>query len=160
MEQTVPEVSKFRLKQGVGAHYYKKKRYVAGDEIEMPEFVAEKIMHKLVRLSPAPDDVPYVSGFAIVHLGGREYNVVNDDSGKAINDEPLTLKEAQALAGEGAKVISAGQGEGMHMRHRGGGRYVLVDDAEKPIVEDLFTKAQAQKIINGDVTIEEVLDKR
>lgn len=49
-----------------------------------------------------PDDAladlkNYSKNFELVHKGRGRYDVVNTASGKTINDEPLSKKEAQAL---------------------------------------------------------------
>jgi hypothetical protein len=46
------------------------------------------------------------------------------------------------------------------MRHRGGGRFIIVDDAEKPISDELFNRAEAQAIIDGKISIEDTLAAR
>lgn len=165
----MPEKSKFKLKRNVGSHWYHKQKYNPGDRIDMYEHEAKKIMHKLERLDKSPEDklMEAESGFAIMHLGDGEYNVVNDASGKAINDEPLTLKEARALAGDGAEIIGAtddDEGDApdtdLSMTHRGSGRYAVIDAGGEPISGELFSKQEAEQIVSGNYTVEEVLESR
>lgn len=167
---------RFRMKRGVGSHYYKGKKYVAGEEIRLPEHVAQRIKDKLIRIDPAPDEPEPEFGFVIVHLGDDTYDVVNDADGKSINDEPMTLKEARALAGDKAPVQGREQEQEQEqegddaevvkaaelaVRHRGGGRYVIVNKGtNKPVTDELFTKQECESIIAGDVTVDQVLAGR
>jgi len=156
----MPRTSKFRMRPKVGPHYYNGKKYISGDEINLPEHAAKGIMFKLERIGDAPkEEIPEV-GFQIVALGDDKYKVVNEDSGESINDDPLTLKEARAIAGDSARlvdIVKDGRPE-LKARHRGGGRYLITNEKTgQPIVPDLFNRKECNEIIHGRATIAETL---
>lgn len=97
-----------KLKKHVGFHIRKEPgkgmmRYQPGDIMEV-ENVSELggAADKFEILDPIPEenelqlDAPPV-GLRMEHRGGGRYNVVNVETGEAINEEHLTKKEAQAM---------------------------------------------------------------
>ena len=107
-----------------GPHYKrgfdgKWKRYVKDDTIDLSDLHAQSIMDKLKRVSPKEpieQDIPekkekqYVSdtqespdkpeenrGLKAVHKGAGRYDVVNEKSGKKLNEKSLSKDEANAL---------------------------------------------------------------
>ena len=97
---------KYRLKPGC-KHYMRANgrrayKFVGGDIIELPADKAAAIMDKLELVEEAQpveekeEKIPAVS-LQIVHRGGGKYNVVNQVTGKPINDRLLTKEEAEEL---------------------------------------------------------------
>jgi len=98
-------MSKFKVKSG--KHYRKEKDgvkvYCTGDVIEAEEHELRNCMDKFERLDPKkPEEAmkPKV-GLKAVHRGGGKYNVINERSGKPINDQLLSREEAEQLANRG-----------------------------------------------------------
>ena len=140
---------KFKIK--TGKHYIGPKRYVVGDIIELYEHQAEGIMFKLERVNPIvpePEQKPEV-GLIIVETDDDMFDVINEVTSARLNAEPLTLDQAQSLAGESVEVRRiAVDPDVIKAIHRGGGRYLLVyDETEKPLTDKYFTRAEAAKLI-------------
>jgi hypothetical protein len=91
----------YMIKEGVGSHYKDGKRYSSGDVVELDEYQASRIMHKLIPLGPEPEPEPEPDPTfdVLVRPDGEGYDVVNMETGEPINDTPLTKAEATEIAG-------------------------------------------------------------
>lgn len=99
---------KCKLKKGVGFHIRKEPgkgtvRYQPGDIMKVKNIselggAADKfeILDKIPEEKELQLDAPPV-GLKMEHRGGGRYNVVNVETGEAVNEEHLTKKEAQAM---------------------------------------------------------------
>ncbi len=97
-----------KLKKGVGFHIRKEVgkgtvRYQPGDIMEVENVnelggAADKfeILDAIPEEKELQLDAPPV-GLRMEHRGGGRYNVVNVETGEAVNEEHLTKKEAQAM---------------------------------------------------------------
>ena len=103
-----PKTIKFRLLKG--AHYEidrtkkikagraTRKRYVTGDIIESIEDLSKKFKNKFVRVDDDMNETPQkAKGFRTFDRGGDRYDVVNEITGKVINENFLTLEQAKRL---------------------------------------------------------------
>ena len=154
---------KFKMKSNVGPHYDGAKQYVSGDIIHLDEHQAESIMFKLDRIDPpTPEPEPEFT-MIIVETDNDLFDVVNELTSERVNEEPLTLDQAQALVGEDVPVqrLTVDPGK-IKVIHQGEGQYLVVwDETEKPVVEQTFTRAEAAKIIEsidqGEATVEDLV---
>jgi len=101
---------KYRLKEGFGAHYGRAegkkgglKRMKPGTEITVDDpsdlgGVAFKF--ELIETVPDEEEQTEVSWLEMKHVGGGRYNVVNTETGRNLNDDYLSKKEATALIAE------------------------------------------------------------
>lgn len=87
---------KFRLKQGYGSHTVGRKRYVAGDIIDTTRDELRGAIDKFEALEPDPPQPEPKAGLTMVKVDGG-FDVVNDVSGKVLNDKPLHQHEAEAM---------------------------------------------------------------
>ena len=103
----------WRMKKHVGPHTYKGVTYHPGDTFMGPAYFAESGFSD--KIEPADSvaveaveehqDGGVIASLVVKHKGGGKYDVINTESGKAINDELLSRAEAYALisAKEGAE---------------------------------------------------------
>lgn len=93
----------YRMKKGVGPHSMKLngKNLVLhpGNEIRCePEDIGGALKLKFEAIeAPPPDPIPK-KGLVVQHRGDGKCDVINETTGKKINDEPLTPEEAVAMA--------------------------------------------------------------
>jgi hypothetical protein len=158
---------KFRMKPEVGPHLMGNSVYEAGDIIELYETQATSIMFKLIRLEPReadkPDPEPEVK-LKIVEADGG-WDVVNEKTGQAINNNSVTLEQAKALAGPKAEIVETPKVDPDVIKaiHRGGGRYALVwEKSQTVVVQKLWSRAEASDIMkrieDGSLAIEEIVE--
>lgn len=100
---------KWRVKEHVGAHYHGNIRYESGDTFEGPANLSEVFPDKL---EPATDkdavavieekgaDEKPMAGLRVVPRDDGNFDVVNTETGQAINDEPLSRDAAFALVAD------------------------------------------------------------
>jgi len=87
---------KYRLKKGYGSHFVGRKRYVAGDIIDTTRDELRGAIDKFEALEPDPPPPEPITGLTMVKVDGG-FDVVNDVSGKVLNDKPLHQHEAEAM---------------------------------------------------------------
>ena len=157
---------RYRMKPGVGPHYYEGKKYVSGQIIRMYPEQTENIKNKLEPLDQVPD-LPEKLPLKLVQREDGKYDVINEGTGNPINDVPLSLKESMEMVGDrddDKKVevqLQDDEPPSLKAVHRGGGRYLLVDtETEEPITDAFFKKDDANAIINGEKSLEEVLGNK
>jgi len=93
---------KYMIKSG--AHYRKEggkwERYVKDDVMEATEEDVKNILDKVEKIGPPEPknpEAPEKQALKAVHKGGGKYDVINIESGKAINSKLLTKDEANEL---------------------------------------------------------------
>ena len=110
------QIIRWRRKERSGAHSFmfrgKKYRVRPGEIVEVPEDVLGSAVERYERLDPqpekkgrsrqkkeAPKEQPaVVKAPQLVDLGDGTYNIINaDNPDKPLNDEPLTLDQAQQV---------------------------------------------------------------
>lgn len=95
-------MTRFRMKQGVGAHHLPSRQVVRpGDVIDVPDYQIAGALDKFDRLDsapPSPEEQLPTTGLRAVHKGHGKYDVVNMTTGATINDEPLSKSDATAMA--------------------------------------------------------------
>jgi len=99
----------YRMKKKVGPHLFKEEWLHPGDTITCEVDEIEQVMEKFeeVRKAKPKDEPPeetevdpepeVENSLEMVHKGRGKYDVVNPDSGKTINDKPLSKEEATSL---------------------------------------------------------------
>ena len=90
------EKIKYKLKKGYGSHRMHGKTYVSGDVVKTNAEELRGALDKFEQLEPTPSLPEPVAGMTVVETDGG-YDVVNDVSGKTLNDEPLHQHEAEAI---------------------------------------------------------------
>jgi len=100
----MPEIL-FRLKPGRGSHTMnvggKMVRLKGGEEIRCEKFVLGGALDKFEQLEPDPPEPEPTIGLRAVHRGHGRWDVVNQKTGKAINDKALKRDAAFELASKG-----------------------------------------------------------
>jgi hypothetical protein len=73
----------------------------AGDEIDCDPELLKNVMHKFEAVDPFEEEKPQATNFLIVKREGAAgyFDVVNAESGKAINMKALRKAQAEELAG-------------------------------------------------------------
>ena len=96
---------RFRLKQGCGSHRYRDAEgnlivMRSGDIITCDPDRIKSLMFKFEQIDPDPPVPEPVVGLKKVRAPGEEtnqWNVINEATGKPINDVPMNHRDAQAL---------------------------------------------------------------
>ena len=91
---------KYRLKSGYGSHTVAGVVYVSGSIIEATVDELGGALDKFEPMEPIPDPPQPNAGLKVVSTGDDKYDVVNEASGDALNDESLSLQEATSIAGD------------------------------------------------------------
>lgn len=100
----------YRLRPGFthtarGEHRRKNKTLLPGDEIRLTPAQAEAFKDRfvLVDVAKAQDKVQetykksQTKGLRVEPNGSGKYNVINEETGKQLNDTPLTKPQAEAM---------------------------------------------------------------
>ena len=159
------EKYKYRLKDNVGPHYIGTVCYEPGDLIKLTEANAAKILNKLISLEPKPEEKPEPEPTVRLQIIEADdgWDVVNPNTGKAINNESVSLEQAKQIAGSNAEVIETPKADPPTIKavHRGGGKFILAWEKDStPVSSKLYTRAEAdeifKQIIAGELTLEEL----
>ena len=95
---------RFRMKKGAGAHYlYDGTRILPGNIITIDPLWLGEAKDKFEQIDPDPPPMEPSVGLKLKHIGGGYWNVVNESTGKNINDKPLKKEDAHALVNEKVK---------------------------------------------------------
>lgn len=94
----------YRMKKGVGPHSMKLKgkniTLRSGDEVRCdPEDIGGALNLKFDALEPPPPEPSPERGLVVESRKDGKCDVINEATGNKINDEPLTPKEAEQMAG-------------------------------------------------------------
>lgn len=87
----------YRLKQGCGSHRMNGKMYVAGDMIKTNSEELRGAIDKFKQMEETPSLPKPEAGLSAVKVKDG-FDVVNDATGKVLNDKPLNQNEASAMA--------------------------------------------------------------
>lgn len=125
----------FRLKPKVGSHTMLTKegmiRLKPGDEIRCEKDLLGNALDKFEQMEPdSPSPEPSV-GLRAVHRGHGRWDVVNQVTGKAINDKALKRDEALEMASKGLPEEKETTGAENLQSPEPGKRDVPEDDAEE-----------------------------
>lgn len=95
---------RFRMKKGAGAHYLRDgTRVLPGKTITIDPLCLGGAKDKFEQIDPDPPPAEPSVGLKLKHVGGRYWNVVNEKTGRNINDKPLQKEDARALVDEKIK---------------------------------------------------------
>jgi len=91
-----------RMKKGYGKHYHRDEngRSVLlrpGDTLLVDPEILVGARDKFDVVGPVPPPPVYIIGLELSEIGNGKYNVLNAETGKPINDVPLTLKDAKSI---------------------------------------------------------------
>lgn len=113
---------KYRIKRGQ-SHFFRDpnlkrralRRVPAGTVIELTESQAKPFMDKLELVGPTEVEEKAVENRVMAakasepilkKVGDDQYNLVNQATGKNINDKPLTLEEAKGVLSEAKAAVT------------------------------------------------------
>lgn len=105
---------RYRLKSGklIVRTGGKKTVYRKGQIVTLDPLQAKPFLDTLEQLDPDPPAPQPKAGLKAVHVGAGKYNVVNEATGKKINDKLLTKEAAAALVEAETPEIDPELGKG------------------------------------------------
>lgn len=92
----------FRMKRNVGWHTMmvggQKRTLKPGDEVRCEKDLLRFVMDKFDQVEPDPPPPEPKTGLKAVHRGFGKWDVINEQTGRPVNDKPLTKEDAKELA--------------------------------------------------------------
>ena len=141
----------FKMKLRMGKHYIRRSgRKVVlrpGDQIDCEKHELGGAIHKFEQMEPDPPPSQPKVGLKLVARGGNWFDVVNEVTGKAINDRGLRRQEAEELVRKGPAELPPISPK-FWLSACGKGLFNVVEQAtDKPINDEPLSKADAVDLL-------------
>lgn len=144
---------RFKMKKGMGTHYLPGMKAVhPGDEIKCEKEELGGALDKFEQLDPDPEPEKPKVGLKLLHVGGGYYNVVNDATGKVLNDRPLKKEVAEEMLTEKQKEDTDEAQPKMNVEIVGvkKGKFDVVNlDTGTPINTQPLSEKEAKEMVEG-----------